>query len=307
MKRLVALIFVSAAVFGCDRPNRVAPPGPAVQPNVPVVTQTVKVEVGSVASADEMQVGYSKYGTGPAVVICHGTHTVAEDWAAFAKELGRHYTVYVYDRRGRGKSLDEGKPYAADSEINDLAAVAKLAGPDTAILGHSFGGGVALAYALRDGFKGRLMLYEPGHSVLQAVDRGHLPELQALIDRKEFDKALEFFLENITQMSKGEIAKLKSSPLWPGMVELNKLAPREMGFLRQLTWTPEQLAKLRCRTWMLLGSLSLPPDGQESRVAALVDRIPSMTLYPLPGQGHVAYLANPLLLAQVVERCLVDP
>jgi pimeloyl-ACP methyl ester carboxylesterase len=272
----------------------------------PATAPPVLVQTGNVESADGTRIGYSKYGSGPALVVCHGTHTVAQDWAAFGQEMGQRYTVCVYDRRGRGNSDDAGKPYTNDSEIDDLAAMVKLVGPDAAILGHSFGGGVSLAYALRDGFNGRLVLYEPGHSVLQAVDRGHLPELQALIERKEFDRALEFFLENIPQMSKDEIAKLKSSPLWPGMAELNKLAPREMGFLRQLTWTPEQLATLRCRTWMLLGSLSLPPEGQVSRVAALVDRIPGMTLYPLPGQGHVAYLANPLLLARVVEHCLVD-
>jgi len=308
MKLLAALLlFVSVVVGGCGRPSLETPSEPAIEPNVPLIAQGITAMAGSVASADGTRIGFSKYGSGPPVIVCHGTHTVADDWAAFAKELGKRYTVYVYDRRGRGQSPDEGKAYTSDSEIDDLAAMVKLAGPDAAILGHSFGGGVSLAYALRDGFKGRLVLYEPGHSVLQAVDRGHLPELQALIDRKKFDRALEFFLENIPQMPEGEIAKLKSSPLWPGMVELNKLAPREMEFLRQLTWTPEQLAKLRCRTWMLLGSLSLPPDGQESRVAALVDRIPGMTLYPLPGQGHVAYLANPPLLARVVERCMVDP
>lgn len=41
-------------------------------------------------------------------------------------------------------------------------------------------------------------------------------------------------------------------------------------------------------------------------MAALVDRIPGMTLYPLMGQGHVAYLSDPVLLAKVVERGLTD-
>jgi hypothetical protein len=216
--------------------------------HAPAATSSVRVETGTVVSADGTRIGYRKYGSGPALVVCHGTHTVAQDWSAFGQEMGRRHTVYIYDRRGRGSSPDTGKPYTNESEVDDLAAMVKLAGPDAAILGHSFGGGVALAYALRDGFQGRLITYEAGHSVAGPVDRGHLPELQALMERKEYDRAAEFFLANIAQLPEGEIAKFKASPLWPGVVELNKLAPREMGFLRTLTWTPEQMAKLQCRS-----------------------------------------------------------
>jgi pimeloyl-ACP methyl ester carboxylesterase len=271
-----------------------------------VAAPSVRVETGSVVSADGTRIGYSKYGSGPAVVVSHGTHTVADDWGAFGREMGRHHTVYVYDRRGRGSSPDIGKPYTNESEVDDLAAMVKLAGPDAAILGHSFGGGVAIAYALRDGFTGRLITYEAGHSVTGPVDRGHLPDLQKLMDAEEYDRAAEYFLLKIAQMPKGEVAKFKSSPMWPGIVELNKLAPREMGFLRSLTWTPEQLSKLRCRSWLLLGSQTNPPPGEVSRTAALVDRVPAPTLYPLMGQGHVAYVADPQLLARVVTRCLAD-
>jgi pimeloyl-ACP methyl ester carboxylesterase len=305
MRPLAVLVLsVSLAVLGCARPNATggAPPEPAV----PVVAPEVSVEVGSVMSSDGTWIGYEKYGRGRPVVVCHGTHTVAADWAAFGKELGRHYTVYVYDRRGRGKSPDAGKAYTPDSEVDDLAAVVKLAGPDAAVLGHSFGGGVAVAYALRDGFKGRLVLYEPGHSAVRKVSRDRIPELQALIDQKEAEKATEFGMRQIGGLSAEEVAALKKSPLWPGMVELNRLFPRELSFLDRLTWTRADLEKLHTRTWVLLGSLSKPPAGEESRVAALVDRIPGMTLYPLVGQGHAAYLSDPALLAKVVTRCLTD-
>lgn len=265
----------------------------------------VEITTGSVSSADGTRIGYSRYGQGPAIVVIHGTHTIAQEWSAFAKELGRNYTVYLFDRRGRGESPDT-KPYTLDSEIDDLAAMMQLAGPDSAILGHSFGGGVAIAYALRDEFKGRLITYEAGHSVNGPVDRGHLPKLQKLMDGKEYSEAAEFFLENISQMPEDEVAKFKASPLWPSIVELNKLAPREMGFLRTLDWTPERLSKLQCRSWLLLGSETKAPPGEISPTAALVDRLPAPTRYPLMGQGHTAYVGNPSLLADVVKRCLTD-
>jgi pimeloyl-ACP methyl ester carboxylesterase len=307
MKLLAMMLLpVSLVALGCAQRNHAAHTSSHMEAVAPSTATSVRVETGSVVSRDGTRIGYSKYGSGPAVVVAHGTHTVAQDWSAFGQEMGRRNTVYIYDRRGRGSSPDIDKPYSNESEVDDLAAMVKLAGPNAAIFGHSFGGGVALAYALRDGFKGRLITYEAGHSVLGPVDRGHLPELQALIERKEFDRAAEFFLKNIGGMPEGEVTKFKASPLWPGIVELNKLAPREMGFLRTLTWTPEQMAKLECRSWLLLGSETKPPPGEVSRTAALVDRIPAPTLYPLVGQGHAAYLGNPPLLAKAVERCLTE-
>jgi hypothetical protein len=80
-----------------------------------------------------------------------------------------------------------------------------------------------------------------------------------------------------------------------------------MRFLDQFTWTREQMQKLKCQTWMLLGSLSKPRLGDaESWVAALVDLIPGMTLYPLKGQGHVAYLSDPVLLTMGVASASGD-
>lgn len=158
MKFITPVLFVLVIVFGCALPNHETPPEPTAETNVSLVAQVITAKAGSVESADGTRIGFSTYGSGPAIIVCHGTHTVAQDWAAFGQELGRRYTVYVYDRRGRGNSDDTGKPYTNESEIDDLAAMVKLARPDAAILGHSFGGGVALAYALRAGFKGRLVL-----------------------------------------------------------------------------------------------------------------------------------------------------
>lgn len=151
------------------------------------------------------------------------------------------------------------------------------------------------------------MLYEPGHAARGSVSRGHLPPLQALIDQNKPAETLEFAMTKIGGMTRGDVDELKRTPLWPSMIRIVPVFPRAMPFLDQLTWTRKQRQALRCRTWMLLGSLSKPrPGDEESWVAALVDRIPGMTLYPLMGQGHVAYLSDPVLLAKVVERGLTD-
>jgi hypothetical protein len=116
---LVAVWLVTA--IGCAPTNSSTAVSPEFR-TAPATPPAVLVETGSVVPADGTRIGYSKYGGGPALVVCHGTHTVAQDWAAFGREMGRRYIVYVYDRRGRGSSPDIGKNYRFDSEIDDLAA-----------------------------------------------------------------------------------------------------------------------------------------------------------------------------------------
>jgi pimeloyl-ACP methyl ester carboxylesterase len=264
-----------------------------------------KVIRGSVVTADGTKIGYSRFGEGPPVVVCHGTLTVAEDWTAFARELGASYSVYVYDRRGRGGSPDAGRPYSFAAEIDDLAAMVALAGPDTAILGHSFGGGCALAYALRDDFAGRLVMYEPVNSIRGPRTVGHLPALLALAEQNELESALEAGLEKIVRLSRTEIEMFRQTPLWPSMVALVPQFLREVAALDTFSPTVEEAEALRARTWLLLGTLS-PHESIRTCSAALVDRIRGLTLYPIFGQGHIAYLLDPPLLSRLVVRCLTD-
>jgi len=260
---------------------------------------------GSVRSADGTEIGYTRFGQGAPVVVVHGTLTVQDDWAAFAQKLGATRTVYLYDRRGRGRSPDLGKPYSLDREIDDLVAMVNLAGPGVAILGHSFGGGCALAYALREKFAGRLMLYEPMNSIPAPIAGDRLPRMRTLIEQKQLDAALEYALENIVRLSKHEIEMFKKAPLWPGMVAMAPACLNEFTALDTIKPSVADAGSLRARVWLLLGTES-PHEPNRTRSAALVDRIPGLTLYPVPGQGHVAYLLDPSLLAKLVARCLAD-
>jgi len=260
---------------------------------------------GSLVSADGTEIGYSRFGEGPSVVVCHGAFTVANDWAGLAQELATSNTVYLYDRRGRGRSAAEGKTYSFTAEIDDLAAVVALAGPNPAILGHSFGGACALAYALRDGFAGRLMLYEPMNSIPRQLSGGHLPELIFLVKENNHEVALEFALEKIIRMSRSEIGMLRQTPMWKPMVTLVPSFVREIEGLDRFAPTVEEAATLRAQTWLLVGTQSVR-DPNRTCSSALIDRIPNLILYPIHNQGHLAYLFDPPLLSRLVARCLTD-
>jgi pimeloyl-ACP methyl ester carboxylesterase len=74
--------------------------------------------------------------------------------------LAEHFTVYSYDRRGRGDSGDT-KPYAVEREIEDVDALIDEAGGSAFVFGHSSGGCLALDAAAELGDKvKKLAMYE---------------------------------------------------------------------------------------------------------------------------------------------------
>ena len=85
----------------------------------------------------------------PAIVLVHGS---MDRSAGFARVAGRlqHRHVVRYDRRGYGRSRGAGPAVGVDGHVEDLLAlVAARAGGRAAVVGHSYGGVVALAAAAR--------------------------------------------------------------------------------------------------------------------------------------------------------------
>ncbi len=79
---------------------------------------------------------------------------------AFAGGLAERYTLYEFDRRGRGDS-DQGGPYAIEREVEDLAAVIDAAGGSAYGFGHSPGACLALEAAARGVPLRAVVVYEP--------------------------------------------------------------------------------------------------------------------------------------------------
>jgi pimeloyl-ACP methyl ester carboxylesterase len=83
----------------------------------------------------------------PLVVLVHGSMDRAGGMARAARLLADRYRVLLYDRRGYGRSKPHIGPYDVASQVDDLLTV--MDGRRGAVVGHSFGGNVALAAASR--------------------------------------------------------------------------------------------------------------------------------------------------------------
>ena len=62
-----------------------------------------------------------------------------------SRRLDADFRVLRYDRRGYGRSFPHPGPFTMDAQMDDLVAL--LAGRKAVLIGHSYGGNVALATA----------------------------------------------------------------------------------------------------------------------------------------------------------------
>ncbi|WP_062353215.1 alpha/beta fold hydrolase [Herbidospora yilanensis] len=89
-------------------------------------------------------------GAGPPVVLVHGLQIGQSLFDAFRRHLTDTFTVVTYDQRDRGASVFAPEPYTIDDLADDLAALISALGFGRAhVLGTSYGGMIAQAFALR--------------------------------------------------------------------------------------------------------------------------------------------------------------
>jgi pimeloyl-ACP methyl ester carboxylesterase len=270
------------------------------------MSDTGSVIQGRVDAPDGTVLATMQLGEGPPLVVCHGAFTVAQDWLPFAARLAATRRVILYERRGRGQSLTATPESALNAEIADLAAIVEHAGPDAAILGHSFGGACALAYAAQSGFAGQLIVYEPPHSARGPVSRGLIQQIEQLIAAGDLDAAAAFAMTQVVGMPPPAIDAFRATPLWQTMSATVTAFPAELRLLDSLTWQPGDLDGIAGQTTLLLGSET--PDLPDSLwpIASLQALLPGLRIVPIPGQGHVAYLTDPDGLAAIAAECLAN-
>ena len=96
-------------------------------------------------------IAFAQTGSGPDCLVIHGTLMTLEDmWLGPTAALSDHFRVTAVDRPGHGMSLRrrllDASPWRQAEILHDFAMAAGLHRP--VVIGHSFGGTVALAYAM---------------------------------------------------------------------------------------------------------------------------------------------------------------
>lgn len=258
---------------------------------------------GTVHSADGVPIAYWVFGTGPALVLVHGTTSDHTTFNELVPYLATTRTVITFDRRGRGASGDASTPYEVERELEDAAAVteetAKRESGPVDVLSHSFGAFLALGAATRTTAVRALVAYSPGFGA--EYPPGALARIESATASDDLDTALQVVFREIIGMPDSEIQFMRGSPVWQVRVAAAGTVARECradeAFLRQYG---TRLAALQMPVLVVSGATNTAPKRQIA--TDLAQLLPHARLVDMPAEGHAAHHTAPAELAKITLR-----
>jgi pimeloyl-ACP methyl ester carboxylesterase len=171
----------------------------------------------TVKSKDGTSIGYDRVGEGPAVIFVDGALSTRGGKADLAGLLAERFTVYIYDRRGRGDSGDT-QPYAVARETEDIDALIDAAGGSAFLYGHSSGGCLAMDATVElSGKVGKLAMYEAPYNddpVAQKAWGKYLASLTDLLGSGRRGDAVALFMA-LVGMPASQQRTIGSPRNWP--------------------------------------------------------------------------------------------
>lgn len=252
---------------------------------------TDKVEtVQRVTSKDGTRIAYEKSGSGPALLLVNGALATRSGSSTLAKLLATHFTVYSYDRRGRGDSADT-KPYRVEREIEDMAALIEAAGGSAYVYGKSSGACLALeaASSLGDKIK-KLAIYEAPYNEAAGAAaqwKEFTSKLDGLLAADRRADAVTLFMKFVGASDEA-IAGMRASAAWPAMEAMAPTLAYDNAVVGDDRSVPvEVAAKVKAITLVMDGGASSGPMPYMRPTAdKLAKAIPGARRHTIEGQAH---------------------
>lgn len=237
-----------------------------------------------VISKDGTTIAFEQSGKGPAIILVDaaGGFRGFGPMGPLAAQLDSRFTVFTYDRRGRGDSTDT-LPYAVDREVDDLQALIAAAGGSAFVYGFSSGAVLALHAAAHGLAIPKLALLEPP----LVVDDQPPPEpdlgaeVAELVAAGRRGEAVEHFQTSIGVPAE-LVAGMRETPYWPALEALAHTLVYDSIITRSLP-----VARLSAIT---TPTLVLASEGSDDRLRnwahGLCDTLPNASLRMLKGEWH---------------------
>jgi pimeloyl-ACP methyl ester carboxylesterase len=262
-----------------------------------------------IPAPDGVPIGVFTSGTGPPLVLVHGTAGDHTTFRVVGPMLAARRTVHAVDRRGRGASGDAAA-YSIEREFDDVAAVARTIAEETSepvdVVGHSLGGRCALGAALRTDAIARVVCYEgaPPPADMSYQPDGLEVELRRLLDAGEKDELYATFLTRVVGMPPAELAAYRDDPVWPVRAATAATIVRELEAERSPAAGLDALGAVRQPVLQILGGDSLPVFARAT--AALDERLADGRVAVIRGARHAAHHTHPEAFVAAVLDDLAD-
>lgn len=252
-----------------------------------------------VSAADGTPIAVWVRGSGPPLVLVHGSIADHTTFAGFVDVLQGHFTTYALDRRGFGDTPDT-RDYRIEQDFDDVAAVvaaaADRAGSPVTLFGHSYGGGCALGASARGGRVGHLVVYEPGLGI--TYPPGAIERVEALLAAGDPEGAVVTVLAEVLDVAQEDIDTFRASPYWPRRIAAAGTIPRECRVEEE--WVDDSAFEgITAGTLFLTGADSVPEIAAATR--RLAASVPGAQVKVIEGHGHFAHRADPELVCGLIR------
>jgi pimeloyl-ACP methyl ester carboxylesterase len=262
--------------------------------------------MNTITSADGTRIAYERTGEGPPLIIVDGAMCYRGQGPArpLATELATDFTVFSYDRRGRGESGESGE-IALQREIEDLDALVKEAGGTPFLSGASSGAMLALEAANHGVGVAKLVMYEPP----LVVDDAHRPlpadwesRLDTMVAEGRNGEAASEFMRFVDVPGFG-LAIMRLLPVWSKLKAVAPSLRYDFAFMAEL----QRGRPLPATRWSTATQPTLVADGGKSPAwmrngcKAMSEVLPNAGYRTVPGQTH---LIKAKALAPVIKEFL---
>jgi pimeloyl-ACP methyl ester carboxylesterase len=252
-------------------------------------------------------IGLTDVGSGPAVVLLHGSASSRHQWRKLATQLSDRYRVLVPDLHGYGETIlhDTAPPRLSD-ELGIVRGLADHIGEPFHLVGHSFGGAIALGAArLVHEQLASLTLFEPAafHFLRDAGDTEAWSEIDD-IAQQHMGYAWERKLEACADVMMGYWIGI---PAWKAMPQEKRAAiiatmPKVAFEWRWITLIEDSLARyarIDAPTLLLRGAHTRVPPRRV--IDLLRNTLPNCRVEEIQGAGHMAPLTHPEIVNAVIQ------
>ncbi len=288
--------------------------------NLTLTKETWRHAMNTVQSADGTAISYTRAGQGPPLILVDGALCSRSlgPMPKLAAQLTPHFTVYTYDRRGRGASGDTA-PYAPDREVDDIEALTAVAGraamagrtatagETVFVHGTSSGAALALEAAKRIPAIAKLAVYEPPFIVdgtRSPIPDGYLATLTRLIADGRRGDAVKMFMRFVGTPAIFT-AVMPFTPVWPKLKAVAPTLPYDIAIVqdhqRGRPFAAEEWAAVKIPALVAVGGKS--PAWMTNATRAVADALPDARHQTVPGQNH---MVKPQAIAPVLTEFFLN-
>lgn len=264
------------------------------------------LEVGDVA------INYLEEGSGRPVVFLHTGPGQARDWRRVVGAMPEGHRCLALDMYGAGETSPwhGRRPLEIDDQARLVVSLAEAACPPVAVVGHSYGGAVALRLAIaRPDLVASMVLVEP-----------QIYPLLSEVGDQAFEISFGVFRQFRSAVERGEPAAgwrsfidfFSSAGFWdslPGdvrqrFVAISEFCVESYGALFDSPTSMEDLRTIRVPTLVVQGELTTVPERRMCEI--VVESVPEAKLALVSGAGHMSPMTHPTQVAAMLAADLSD-